>query len=82
MHQDTGPAGALVTAGLVLAASVYTLPVSTTHVSTGVIVGSGVRQGSRAVHWATVASLATARLVTLPASAMLGAAAIWLMRAA
>jgi PiT family inorganic phosphate transporter len=72
----------LVTAGLVLAASVYTMPVSTTHVSTGAIVGAGVRQGARAVQWGTVASLAAAWVVTLPVSAMLGAAATWFMQAA
>jgi PiT family inorganic phosphate transporter len=82
MHADTGLAGALVTAGLVLAASVFTMPVSTTHVATGAIVGAGVRQKTRAVQWGTVASLAMAWLVTLPVCAILAAAAAWLIRAA
>ena len=80
MHRETGLAGSLVTAGLVLAASIYTMPVSTTHVSTGAIVGAGVRQGERSVQWATVASLVVAWVVTLPVSAALGAAAAWLVR--
>jgi PiT family inorganic phosphate transporter len=79
MHADTGLAGALVTAGLVLGASFYALPVSTTHVSTGAIVGAGVRQGARAVHWSTVGSLVAAWFVTLPVCAGLGGAAIWLL---
>lgn len=79
MHADTGLAGALVTAALVLAASLYALPVSTTHVSTGAIVGAGVRQGARAVQWGTVAALVMAWLVTLPVCALVGAAAIWLL---
>jgi inorganic phosphate transporter, PiT family len=79
MHQDTGLASALVTAGLVLSASLYTMPVSTTHVSTGAIIGAGVRQGGRSVRWSTVASLATAWLVTLPVAALVGAVAAWLL---
>ena len=79
MHADTGLAGALVTAGLVLGASLYALPVSTTHVSTGAIVGAGVRQGGSAVQWGTVRSLVAAWLVTLPVCAALGGAAIWLL---
>jgi len=82
MHTDTGLAGALVAAALVLAASFYTLPVSTTHVSTGAIVGAGVRQGTRAVQWGTVASLIAAWLVTLPACVLLGGAAAWLLAGA
>lgn len=77
MHTDTGLAGALVTAGLVLAASFYILPVSTTHVSTGAIVGAGMRQGRGAVQWATVASLLGAWFVTLPLCAVLGGVATW-----
>jgi PiT family inorganic phosphate transporter len=78
MHADTGLAGALVAAGLVLAASFYTLPVSTTHVSTGAIIGAGVRQGVDAAQWPTVASLLTAWFVTLPLCAALGAGIWWL----
>lgn len=80
MHADTGLASALVTAGLVLAASFYTLPVSTTHVATGSIVGAGLRQGRRDVRWWTVASLVAAWVITLPVCAVLGAAAAVLLR--
>lgn len=82
MHAGTGLAGALVTAGLVMAASVYTLPVSTTHVSTGAIVGAGVRQGGRVVQWGMVGSLVVAWLVTLPVCALAGGAAAWLLATA
>ena len=80
MRTDTGLASAVVAAGLVLAASFYTLPVSTTHVSTGAIVGVGVRQGARDVRWRTVRSLVSAWLVTLPVSAMAGGVAAWCLR--
>jgi PiT family inorganic phosphate transporter len=60
MDQDTGLAASLVAAALVMTASFYTLPVSTTHVSTGAIVGAGMRQGNCAVEWRHVGSLVIA----------------------
>ncbi|MBA3884158.1 MAG: inorganic phosphate transporter [Acidobacteria bacterium] len=77
MDRDTGLAAAVVSAGLVLAASAYAMPVSTTHVSTGAIVGAGLRQDPGAVHWGWVGGLASAWVVTLPVSAGLGALAVW-----
>lgn len=62
-----------------LAASFYTLPVSTTHVSTGAIIGAGARQGRGAVEWRSVASLIGAWVGTLPVAAILGGAASWLL---
>lgn len=75
-----GLAASAVAAALVLAASVVALPVSTTHVAAGAIIGIGLRSGTRAVQWNTVRSMVTAWLVTLPVSAA-GAAIAWtLMR--
>jgi PiT family inorganic phosphate transporter len=79
MDQDTGLAASLVAAVLVMTASFYTLPVSTTHVSTGAIIGSGVRQGHGAVAWQRVGSLVIAWIGTLPIAAVLAATAAWLM---
>jgi PiT family inorganic phosphate transporter len=62
----------------VLAASFFTLPVSTTHVSTGAIVGAGLRQGGGAVQWGMVRSLVSAWIITLPVAAILGAASAWI----
>jgi PiT family inorganic phosphate transporter len=76
MEQDTGLAAALVAAGLVLAASFYMVPVSTTHVSTGAIVGAGLRQGGGAVEWQRLGSIAAAWVITLPIAALLAALAI------
>jgi len=80
MDQDTGLPAALVSAGLVLAASFYTLPVSTTHVSTGAIVGAGLRQDPGAVYWRRVGALVSAWIVTLPIAGGLAALAAWLLR--
>jgi PiT family inorganic phosphate transporter len=71
-----GLAASGVSAGLVLAASVVALPVSTTHVASGAIVGAGLAAGSRAVHWRTVGNIVLAWFVTLPVSAA-AAAIVW-----
>lgn len=71
-----GLAASGVAAGLVLAASVVALPVSTTHVASGAIVGAGLRAGSPAVHWRTVGNILLAWLVTLPVSAA-AASIVW-----
>lgn len=68
-----GLAASAVAAGLVLAASVIALPVSTTHVASGAIVGVGLRCGSRAVRWTTVRSMVAAWLITVPASGIAAA---------
>jgi PiT family inorganic phosphate transporter len=77
MDQDTGLAASFVSAALVLAASFYALPVSTTHVATGAIVGAGLRQDPAAVRWRRVGGLMTAWIVTLPIAAALAALAVW-----
>jgi inorganic phosphate transporter, PiT family len=71
-----GLAASGVAALLVLAASVVALPVSTTHVVSGAIVGAGLRRGADTVHWRTVWNMALAWIVTLPAAAV-GAAIVW-----
>ena len=70
-----GLAASAVAAGLVLAASIVALPVSTTHVASGAIVGVGLRSGARAVQWGTVRAMVLAWLVTLPVSALCAALA-------
>ena len=70
----------LVTAGLVGAAANLGLPVSTTHVSNGAIVGVGLRRGAREVSWKTVRDFVLAWVVTLPAGALLALVAYFLIR--
>lgn len=76
-----GLAASGVAASLVILASVFALPVSTTHVVSGAIVGAGLRSGTQAVRWKVVTGIAAAWVVTLPASAVLAAAASLLMSA-
>ena len=63
----------LVTAGLVLLASPLSLPVSTTHISCGALFGIGASNGE--ARWRTIATIAGAWTVTLPAAALLAALA-------
>lgn len=81
MDQDTGLAASLVSAALVLAASFYALPVSTTHVATGAIVGAGLGQDPAAVRWRRVGGLVSAWIVTLPIAGAVAALAVWTLGA-
>jgi len=62
-------AGALV----VLAATLWHAPVSTTHVISSSIMGVGSAKGVTAVRWGVVRQIVLAWLMTLPTSAILGA---------
>jgi len=57
------------------------IPVSTTHTITGAIVGVGASRRLSAVRWGVARSIVVAWVVTLPASAAVGAAFYWLGRA-
>lgn len=67
-----------VSAAIVLVASFVSIPVSTTHVSCGSIVGVGL--GSRDVRGGVVRGIAAAWLITAPVAAMLAAAALMVAR--
>ena len=73
-----GLSASAVASSLVLLASFIALPVSTTHVSTGAIVGSGLRSGPRTIRWRTVSSLMAAWIITLPVAGLLAAGA-WIL---
>ncbi|MEX1243769.1 MAG: inorganic phosphate transporter [Thermoanaerobaculia bacterium] len=75
MSPTEGFAANSVTTVLVGLASWAALPVSTTHVSSGAIIGVGLHRGARSVEWRTVRDMLLAWLVTLPVAALLGAAA-------
>ena len=68
-----GLTASTVACSLVLLASFMALPVSTTHVSTGAIVGASLRAGTQSVRWRTVASIVTAWVITLPVAGVLAA---------
>jgi PiT family inorganic phosphate transporter len=70
---DDGFAGNLVTSALVGLASFLTLPVSTTHVSSGAILGIGMHR--KDVRWRIVRDIALAWIVTLPVAGIIAALA-------
>lgn len=70
MSPGEGFAANLVTTILVGAASLASLPVSTTHVSSGAIIGIGMHRGAESVRWSTVRDMLLAWLVTLPVAAL------------
>lgn len=71
MNDGQGFTASLVTAALVLAASFAGLPVSTTHVSVGTLVGLGAV--TRQLHGRRVLQVLLAWVVTLPMAAVLAA---------
>jgi inorganic phosphate transporter, PiT family len=58
---------------MLFAASWLGIPVSTTHTITGCIVGVGAARRASAVRWSVAANVVVAWLITIPASAAVGA---------
>jgi PiT family inorganic phosphate transporter len=56
------------------------IPVSTTHTITGAIVGVGAARRVSAVRWNVAGNIVTAWFLTIPASALIGAAFYGLAR--
>lgn len=71
MNPGQGFAANLATALLVTTASVHGLPVSTTHVSVGALLGIGIT--TRQAKWRTVIPVLAAWVITLPCAAFLAA---------
>ena len=71
MNPGQGFAANLATALLVTTASLHGLPVSTTHVSVGALLGIGIT--TRQAKWRTVIPVLAAWVITLPCSALLAA---------
>ena len=80
MDHTEGFSANVVTAFLVTYASNLGLPVSTTHVSSGAIIGIGLRRGVKSVRWKVVRDMALAWIVTLPGAGALGIAAYLALR--
>ncbi len=76
INHGQGFAANLATSLLVIGASRYGLPVSTTHVSVGSLFGIGATSGCADLR--VVATIFLSWLLTLPSAALLGAVAYWL----
>ncbi len=64
-------------ASTILISSTLGFPLSTTQVTSGAVVGSGLGKRLASVHWNVVARIAFAWIVTLPAAALVGGLAAW-----
>ena len=71
MDPDQGVIANLVTSLLVIFASRWGLPVSTTHVSCGALFGIGASNGK--AHWDVIRNIVLAWVITLPVAALLAA---------
>ena len=56
------------------------VPVSTTHTITGAIIGVGTALRASAVRWGVAGNIVLAWIITIPAAALISAAAWWLGR--
>ena len=63
----------LTSAGIIFSASLLGAPVSTTHVVASSIMGIGASEHPKAVRWGKAREIATTWVVTIPASALVGA---------
>ena len=64
-------------AAVILASSHYGLPLSTTQVTSGSVIGSGVGKRGADVHWGVAGRLAIAWAITLPAAGLVGGGTAW-----
>ena len=73
--------GANLTAALLVgAATAFALPVSTTHVSSGAIIGVGLEGPKKNLRWRVVGEMVSAWVVTLPLTAAVAASFYLLLR--
>jgi inorganic phosphate transporter, PiT family len=63
---------------VILAASFFGYPLSTTHVASGSILGSGAVGRRQGVRWDIAGNVFVAWLITLPVAACIAAVAVWL----
>jgi PiT family inorganic phosphate transporter len=77
MNHGQGFSANLATGILVIAASKFGLPVSTTHVSVGALTGIGAATGQ--ADYRVVSGILLSWLLTLPCAALLGASAYWML---
>jgi len=75
IRSPQGMAAESSSAAIILLASHFGFSLSTTHVATGSILGSGLGKPGGEVRWRVALRMATAWVVTLPAAALVGAVA-------
>ncbi len=69
----------LSSAGVILAASLFGLPVSASQVVSSAIIGVGSAERASKVRWSVAEDIITSWLITIPASGLLSAGTYWLL---
>jgi len=69
----------LATAGTVVTASTMGLPVSTTHILIGAVLGVGLAESHQSVNWRMVRTIFITWLITIPLVGVLAALIFWLL---
>jgi len=77
MNPGQGFAASLATAVLVSTASFHSMPVSTTHVSVGSLLGIGIV--TKQAKWRKVGEILLAWIITVPCGAIAGSVAYWIV---
>jgi PiT family inorganic phosphate transporter len=67
-------------ASIILTASHFGMPVSTTHVISTAIMGVGTSDRPNAVHWGVARSIVTAWILTIPCAAVIAAGAFFVLQ--
>ena len=80
LSQHQGFSASIAGSAVVFGATALGIPVSTTHTITGSIIGAGVARRASAVRWGVARNVITAWLITIPASASVGALFYYLTR--
>ena len=78
IESPQGMAAESASAAVILLSSTFGYSLSTTHVATGSIIGTGLGKRGADVRWNVAGRMATAWLFTLPSAGVAGALAYWL----
>ena len=81
LEPPSGFAADLNSSTVVFSATLLNLPVSTTHVVSGSIMGVGTAKRINAVHWGVAKQMVKAWGITIPITAAIGASAFFLVKA-
>ena len=73
LSQHQGFSASMAGSIVLFGASAMGIPVSTTHTITGAIIGAGTARRASAVRWGVAKSVVAAWIITIPASALVGA---------
>jgi len=79
IESPQGMAAETASAAVILLSSHFGYALSTTHVATGSILGSGVGKPGAEVRWGVAGRMATAWLITLPSAGLVGAITYWIV---